>query len=395
MKVVEVRPYVVKTRTNAKGGVYWFLIRVTTDSNTVGWGEAYWNAYPPSVYKSMVTHIAEKYLIGQSPFDVEKLFRRVLTGHSFSRVDMSAMGILSGLEIACWDIIGKETGKPIYMLMGGVVNEKIRTYTYLAEENEAIWCEDFWQMEEACIERAAHNVKMGFTAIKFDPYSPYIGSLSPYQPSLEMMSRAERTVKGIREAVGDKCDIIIGTHGQFTPAAAIRVARSLEKYNPLWLEEPTPPENPAVLKKVAQATSIPIATGERLATKYEMASLIAEGCVDIVQLDLGGVGGILEAKKIAAMADAFHMQITPHFWAGPINFAAQIQLDVSCANFLIQESIEKMNRFGLDVLLRKPFVWQDGYIIPSKEPGLGIEIDQEKIDQYSVEDYQERNVLLE
>jgi 2-dehydro-3-deoxyphosphogalactonate aldolase len=394
MQVVDVKPYVVKTRTNAGGGVYWFLLRVTTDSNTVGWGEVVWNAYPPPIYKKMVCHMAEKFLIGEDPFCTEKLFRRIFACHSYSRVDISAMGIASGLEIACWDIIGKETGRPVYDLLGGMMNEKVKTYTYLAEKDENVWCEDFWRDEEACVKRAVECMEEGFKAIKFDPYSPYIGSLSPFQPSLEMMARSERTVRRIREGIGDKCDIIIGTHGQFTVAGMIRVAKNLEKYNPLWLEEPAPPENHSVLKKITRSTSIPVATGERLATKYEIAPLIAEGCVDIVQLDVGGVGGILEAKKIAAMADAFHMQITPHFYAGPVMYAAEIQLDVCTPNFLIQESIGKMDRLGMDLLLAKPFVWEDGYIIPSKEPGLGIEIAQEKIDKYSIEDYEEKNVLL-
>jgi 2-dehydro-3-deoxyphosphogalactonate aldolase len=131
-----------------------------------------------------------------------------------------------------------------------------------------------------------------------------------------------------------------------------------------------------------------------LATKYEIAPLIAEGSVDIVQLDLAGIGGILEAKKIAALAEAFHIQITPHFWAGPISFAAQIQIDVCCANFLIQEAIEKMDRYGLEVLLKKPFVWDEGYIIPSKEPGLGIEIDEDELEKHAVDAYEEKSVLL-
>ena len=394
MKVVEVKPFVVKPRTNAKGAIYWFLVRITTDSNIVGWGEVFWNAYSPSIYKKMVSHIAENYLIGENPFDVEKLFRKIFAVHGYSRADISTMGIASGLEIACWDIIGKETGRPVYDLLGGTINERVKTYTYLEAENESVWCEDFWRDEDACVKNAVELSKMGFPAIKFDPYAPFLGPRAPAQPTLETLTRAANTVRRIREELGDKCDIIIGTHGQYTTAGMIRVAKTLEKYSPLWLEEPTPPENYSVLKKVTRATTIPIATGERLTTKYEMAPLIAEGCVDIVQLDLGGIGGILEAKKVAAMAEAFHMQVTPHFSGGPIIYAAEIQLDVCTPNFLIQESIAKMDSLGMDLLLSKPFVWEDGYIIPSKEPGLGIEILQEKVDQYSVDEYEEKNINL-
>ena len=148
------------------------------------------------------------------------------------------------------------------------------------------------------------------------------------------------------------------------------------------------------MAKVAQATSIPIAAGERLATKWEFMPLIESKCVDVVQLDIGGLGGILEGKKIAAIADAAHMQFTPHFYAGPLNYAAQIQLDVCSANFLIQESVERMDRHGLELLVKEPFKWEDGYIIPSTQPGLGIEIDENAVERYSVERYEEPNVLL-
>lgn len=395
MKVTNVTPYVIKIRTNARGGVYWFLVKVETDAGITGWGEIYWNSFNPELYKKMVMAIAEEYLIGQDPFNIEKFFLRVFTKHCHWHADLAQMGIVSGLEIACWDIMGKAVDRPVYDLLGGMVNERIRTYTYLTEKNDAIWCEDFWQMEEACLERAQDCIDMGFTAIKLDPFSPYVSNLAPSLPPLEMLQRAEKTIKRLREEVcGDRCDIIIGTHGQFTSAGAIRAARMLEPYNPLWFEEPTPPENYTAMKKVADSTSIPIASGERLATKWEFMPLIESKCVDIVQLDLAGLGGLLEGKKIAAMADAAHMQITPHFWAGPVNFAAQIQLDTCCANFLIQESIEKMDTHGLDLLLKKPFVWEDGYIIPGREPGLGLELDEQAIEHYSIDSFDELNVLL-
>jgi galactonate dehydratase len=394
MKIVDVTPYVVKIRTNARGGIYWFLVKVTTDNNSSGWGEVYWNSYDPTTYKRMVMSMASDYLIGEDAFGIERFFLRAFSRHGHSHADLGGMGIVSGLEMALWDLVGKELNRPVYDLLGGMVNERIRTYTYLIEENDAIWCEDFWQSEKACIARAEEYVQMGFTAIKFDPFSPYVNSLSISQPDLKVLSRAERTVKGIRDVVGDACDIIIGTHGQFTSAGAIRAARMLEKYDPLWFEEPTPPENHSAMSKVASATSIPIAAGERLATKWEFMPLIESRSVDIVQLDIAGLGGILEAKKIAAIADAAHLQFTPHFYAGPLNYAAQIQLDVCCGNFLIQESIERMDRHGLELLIKEPFQWEEGYIIPSKRPGLGIEIDEDAVRRYSVDAFEEQNALL-
>lgn len=395
MKIIDAKFYPLKVRSNAKGGVYWFLLKLITDNGIEGWGEFIWNAYAPRTLKSMVMNVADNYIIGQDPFQLEKIFGRIFAVHCKMHTDLSTMGIISGFEIACWDIIGKAVNQPIYNLLGGKVNERIRTYTYLYEKEDRIFCEDFWQLPEECAKRAKEYVEMGFDAVKLDPMAPYLDIYAVHMPSRESVLRARRTMAAIREAVGDTCDIIVGTHGQFTAAGAICVAKALEEYAPLWFEEPTPPENQQVLKKVSRATSIPIATGERLATKYEFAPLLVDKSCDIFQLDLAGVGGILEAKKIAAMAEAFHTQITTHFWAGPVNFAAQIQLDACCPNFLIQEAIETMGSFGgFDKIMNKPFVWQDGYIIPSEEPGLGLDLNEEKMLQYVIEDYDDRNILI-
>ena len=395
MKITDVKFYPIKVRNNAKGGVYWFLLKLETDSGVSGWGEIIWNAYNPSTLRRMISDIAENYILGTDPFAIEKNFAKIFSKHCKMHTDLSTMGIVSGFEIACWDIIGKETGQPIYNLLGGCVNERIRTYTYLYEKEDKIFCEDFWQMSEACAERAREYVDMGFGALKLDPLGPYLDDYTVHMPSREVLIRAEKTVAGIREAVGEECDIIIGTHGQFPAAGAIQVAKSLEKYNPLWFEEPVPPENFLVLKKVAHATTIPIATGERLSTKYEYAPLLEQQCCDIFQIDLAGVGGILEAKKIAAMCEAWHTQITTHFWSGPVNFAAQLQIDACCPNFLIQEAIETMGSFGgFDKIMKKPFIWDEGYIQLSREPGLGIELDEEKIQTLVAEEYEEKNILI-
>ena len=183
-------------------------------------------------------------------------------------------------------------------------------------------------------------------------------------------------VKNIREAVGDQCDLLIGTHGQPNTAGAIRLAERLEPYHPLWLEEPVPPENLDEMAKVARSTKIPIATGERLATKYEFATLFAKQAAAIIQPALGRVGGILEAKKIAGMAEAHYVQIAPHLYCGPVEAVANIQIATCSPNFLIQESIERFDGFHAEIL-KKPIQWEDGYIIPPTAPGLGIELDEE------------------
>lgn len=239
------------------------------------------------------------------------------------RPDTSLIGILSGIEMACWDIVGKELGKPVYELLGGQVHERLRSYTYLypKEGDQA----DVYRDPELAAARALEYVDAGFTAVKFDPVGPYT-AFDPRQLSLDALDHTERFVRTLREAVGSKCDLLFGTHGQMTPAGAIRLARRLEPFDPLWLEEPTPPEMPEEMAKVAARTTIPIATGERLATKYEFARVLQAGAASILQMALGRVGGILEAKKIAGMAEAHYAQIAPHLYCGPIEGAANIQI---------------------------------------------------------------------
>ena len=180
----------------------------------------------------------------------------------------------------------------------------------------------------------------------------------------------------MREAVGSKADLLFGTHGQFTASGAIRLAKRLEPYDPLWFEEPTPPEKPEEMALVARATSIPVATGERLTTKYEFARVLECRAASILQMALGRVGGIMEAKKIAAMAETYYAQIAPHLYAGPVEGAANIHFAASLPNFLILESIETWGGFHAKIL-KKPIRWEDGHVLLPTEPGLGIELDEE------------------
>lgn len=321
----------------------------------------------------MIEDMCERCVLGSDPFKIERLWRIVYSSGFTLRPDVSVMGILSGIETACWDIIGKELNKPVYELLGGKVHEKLRSYSYLypGKDDQVNVYED----PDLAAQRASEYVQKGFTAVKFDPVGPY-SAFDPRQLSLEALGHSERFVKTVREAVGDKCDLLIGTHGQMTTSGAIRLAKRLEKYDPLWFEEPVPPGNVDEMARVASATSIPVATGERLTTKYEFASLLKKQAASILQFALGRGGGILEAKKIAGMAEAFYAQIAPHLYCGPIEAAANIQIDTCSPNFLIQESIQTFDSFYADIL-KKPIRWEDGYIIPPSEPGLGVELDEE------------------
>ena len=372
MKISDARVFVVGNPPPHFGGAYFVFVKLTTDSGIVGYGEVYSVPFHPRVVAKMVEDVCERCVIGANPFEIERLWRRVYGSGYTARPDTSLIGVLSGIEIACWDIVGKELGKPVYELLGGRVHDRLRSYSYLyPEEGDAT---DVYTDPDLAATRAAEYVEQGFTAVKFDPVGPY-SAFDPRQLSLESLDRSERFVKKLREAVGTKADLLFGTHGQMTAAGAIRLARRLEPYDPLWFEEPVPPENVDEMARVARQTTIPIATGERLATKYEFAAVLKAQAASILQLALGRVGGILEAKKIAGMAEAHYAQIAPHLYCGPIEGAANVQISTCSPNFLILESIQRWGGFHAEIL-KRPMQWEDGFVIPPEAPGIGVELDE-------------------
>ena len=373
MKIAELRTFVVGNPPPHFGGRYFIFLQLVTDGGVVGVGEVYGATFAPHTVERMIEDVFVRHVEGTDPFRIELLWRNVYGRGYSGRPDVSLLGVLSGIELACWDIAGKAVGRPVYELLGGKVHERLRSYTYLyPEPGDAT---DVYVDPGLAAERAAAYVERGFTAVKFDPAGPY-STLDPRQPSLEALDRSEEYVRRVREAVGTRCDLLFGTHGQFTPSGAIRLARRLEPYDPLWLEEPTPPESPEQMATVAQATSIPIATGERLTTKYEFARVLATGAASILQPNLGRVGGLLEAKKIAGMAEAHYAQIAPHLYSGPVLGAANVQLAVCSPNFLLLEGIGEWDGFHAEIL-RTPIRWEDGYVIPPDAPGLGVELDEQ------------------
>jgi len=372
MRITDFTTFVVANPPPGFGGRYWIFVKLTTDDGVSGYGEVYAVPFHPATAARMVEDVCERCVVGADPFHVEHLWR-VVHGSGYSQhPDLSLTGVLSGIETACWDIIGKALDKPVYELLGGRVHERLRSYSYLYPEDGDRT--DVYTDPTLAAKRAAEYVARGFTAIKFDPAGPY-SAFDPRQPSLETLERCEHFVRNLREAIGSRADLLFGTHGQFTPAGAVRLARRLEKYDPLWFEEPVPPENVEAMASVARATSIPIATGERLATKYEFARVLGAGAASILQMALGRVGGVLEGKKIAGMAEAHYAQIAPHLYCGPIEAAASIALDTCSPNFLIQETIQTFAGFHARIL-KKPLQWQDGYLIPPTAPGLGVELDE-------------------
>ena len=353
------------------GGRYWILVKVTTDTGVTGWGECYASTIGPDAMSHVIRDVFYRHMCDQNPEDIELMFRRIYSSGFTQRPDLTVMGAWSGLEIACWDILGKDRDRPVHALIGGRMNDRIRAYTYLYPLPHHD-LNDFWTSPDMAAETAANLVSRGYTAVKFDPAGPYT-MRGGHMPAMSDISQSVAFCKAIREAVGDKADLLFGTHGQFSTAGAIRLGQALEPYSPLWFEEPVPPDNYPEMAKVAQSVRIPVATGERLTTKAEFASVLQTGAATILQPALGRAGGIWEMKKVAAIAEVYNAQMAPHLYAGPIEWAANIQLAASIPNILMAETIETPFH---DALIKSTIQVQDGFIPTPTAPGLGIDVDE-------------------
>jgi len=367
MKITDVKTYIVGNPPPHRGGINWVFLKLVTDEGIEGWGECNFTRYREHTLVQLIQEASKRFVIGQDPFDVEKIWEALYKStatyqsHIFQHPGTISGQVLGAVEMACWDIVGKTLNKPIYMLLGGRRNERLRAYTYLYD-----WAPG--HPPDQAGPAALRLVAQGFTLFKLDPLMPY--SPQPREISLKELRYADAVFKNLRDAVGDECDIGCGTHGQFTTHSAIRLAKILEKYDILWFEEPVPLENVDELARVAQHTSVPIATGERLSTKWDYLPLLEKQAAQILQVNVG-LSGILESKKIAGMAEAYYAQIAPWMHCGPVAAAANIQIDVTSPNFLAQEGIETMGGFQAEII-EEPIKFEKGYIIPSTKPGLGI-----------------------
>lgn len=379
MKLADLEVFVVGNPPPRKGGRYFVLVKLVTACGIVGVGEVYAATFSPHVIKAMIEDVFARRFLGADPHRIEHLWRCVYGSGYSARPDVSLIGVLSGLEMACWDILGKAAGKPVCDLLGGRCRDRVRAYTYIYPAEGDVYPEagttSVYDDPDAAAARALDYLAMGFSALKFDPAGPYT-IYDGHQPRMADLERSEAFCRALRAAVGNRADLLFGTHGQFTVSGAKRLARRIEAYDPLWFEEPVPAEMPERMAEVARSTAVPIATGERLTTKYEFARVLECGAASILQPALGRVGGILEAKKIAAMAEPFYAQIAPHLYCGPVEGAANLQLALCTPNFLIMESIEDWYGF-YGALVGKTIRVEEGYVVPPSEPGLGIVLDED------------------
>ena len=371
MKLQDLEVIVTAPPPPGWGGRYWILVKVTTDTGIVGWGECYASSIGPIAMKAVIEDVFARHMQGENPENIELMYRRVYSSGFTQRPDLTVIGAFSGLEIACWDVLGKDRDRPVHALIGGRMNDRIRAYTYLYPlPHHDI--NAFWTSPEMAAESALDCVARGYTAVKFDPAGPYT-LRGGHMPAMSDITQSVAFCKAIRDAVGNKADLLFGTHGQFTTAGAIRLAQAIEPYSPLWYEEPVPPDAVEQMAQVARSTRIPVATGERLTTKAEFAPILRSGAAAILQPALGRAGGIWEMKKVAAMAEVYNAQMAPHLYAGPIEWAANIQYAASIPNILMCECIETPFH---GQLIKGSIRVEDGFITPPSTPGLGIDVDE-------------------
>lgn len=334
----------------------YLLLRMETDNGLVGWGEPTLEGRTLTV-ETAVREFA-RMLIGEDPRRIEHLWQRMYR-QTFYRGGPVLCSAISGIEHALWDILGKHLNVPVYQLLGGAVRDRVRVYGRLPDAGGDNYL-------GRCRERVATN---SFTAYKFCP----IRASQPIE-SPAHLDQAERLVAEAREGVGREIDIAIDLHGRASPALARQLLRRFEQYDLMFVEEPVLPGDTDSLVRIAQSTSIPIATGERLFTRWQFQELIERQAVAVLQPDPSHVGGIFETRKIAAAAEARNITMAPHCPLSAVALAVCIQIDACTPNFLCQEQAS----LG-EGLLKQPFKVVDGYIEIPKGPGLGIEIDEEAL----------------
>ncbi|MCH7661162.1 MAG: galactonate dehydratase [Euryarchaeota archaeon] len=348
----------------------WLFLRIETSDGLVGWGEPVVEGRAKTV-RAAVEELLDNYLLGENPNRIEDHWQRMYRG-GFYRGGPILMSAIAGIDQALWDIKGKRFGAPVYELLGGRARDRIRVYQWIGGDRPS-------EVGEA----AAEKVSEGFTGLKMNATSELRRVDTP-----AAVREAEDRLAEVRESVGPEIDIGVDFHGRVTKPMAKRLASALEPYEPMFIEEPVLPEHNDSLPAIAAHTSIPIATGERMFSRWDFKEIFENGSVDIIQPDLSHAGGITEVKKIADMAEAYDVALAPHCPLGPIALASCIQVDICSPNALIQEqSLDIHYNQGGDVLdyLEDPgvFEYHEGYVDVPSGPGLGISLNEEYIEEQS------------
>ena len=357
----------------------WLFLKMSTDEGLFGWGEPVVEGKAATV-AAAVEEMSD-FLIGRDPRNVEDLWQTLYRG-GFYRGGPILSSAISGIEQACWDIKGKALGVPVYELLGGAVRDKMRVYAWIGGDSPS---------ETAASART--QLERGYTALKMNGTGPL-----EWIDSLVQVKAAAARLEEVRAAVGDAVGIGVDFHGRVHKGMAKALFRALEPFAPMFIEEPVLPENNEALPELARLTSIPIATGERMYTRWDFKDLLTRGGVDIVQPDVSHAGGILETRKIAAMAEAWDVAVAIHCPLGPIALSSALQVDFCTPNAFIQEQslgIHYNQGAELNTYLKNPevFDYKRGFVLRSSLPGLGLEMDEDKVREAAKVGHRWRNPL--
>jgi galactonate dehydratase len=363
MKIRDIKTLVVNAQMRN-----WIFVKVETDvAGLYGWGEGTMEWKTRAVVGCVEDF--KPMLIGLDPTRIEFLWQ-IMYRHSYFRLGSIGTTAMSAIEQACWDILGKSLGVPVFQLLGGRVRDKVRMYTHLGGgEMKAVY-ETF--EVGPLIDRARAVLEKGYRAMKvvFVPYSQPLMGLAAIKHFAGLMAK-------LREAVGDDIDLMVDFHGRTTTGQAIAYIRAIEEYRPFFCEEPVPPEQPDALLEVRKSVRVPIATGERLATRWEFRRLCELQACHVLQPDLSHCGGLLEARKIASLGEIYLMGIAPHNPNGPVANVVALHFALATPNFLIQEDMLGDVPWRFDVVQTK-LRSEQGHWLPLEEPGLGVEINEEE-----------------
>ena len=375
MQVARVTPFLV----DSGGSKSWLFVKVETDDGLVGWGEAYTQADRD---EAMLAHLNTmgRLLQGRDPFAIKHFSSVMYLDYALRRPAMDFWSALSALEQALWDIVGKACGQPVYNLLGGPCRDRIRVYANG-------WSERATTPDEYA-RCAADTVARGFTALKFDPFTnPWRTHIGRAEEEL-----AVERVRAVREAVGPKVEILIEAHRRLAPNEAIRMAQRLEPFEPFWYEEPIDAEDLPGLAEVRRRVSLPVVTGEALYSKSQFADVFAQRAADILNPDVCNCGGILALKEIAAMAEPWHVTVSPHNYnSTTVGLASTLQVSACIPNFLITEYFVNFEAVGREIA-RGGFEVKDSYISLPTAPGLGIELDEAALARYPLRERRPRHI---
>jgi len=370
MKITDIQASVIGRREPHSGGSVWTFVRIYTDEGIVGTGECN-SAGPARAVKEMVLNM-KPLLLGENPLDVARLYEVMRRRHRYSGGSSAPLIFaISGIEMALWDIGGKALGVPISQLLGGKFRDRIRLYAdcHAGEANDP----------QAYGEKALEVLEEGYTALKFDVDNVSPGKFDAFNRSVgsQELKHILSLVQGVREAVGPEVDLAIDCHGAFDLGSGIRIAKGMEDFDLMWLEEPVPAENIEALAQVRASSSTLICTGENLYTRFDFRELFEARAADIIMPDIPKVGGLLEARRIADMADVYYIPVAPHNVSSPLGMMAACHVLASIPNFLVLEFHGREIAWWEDMCLGdRPFI-RDGFMHLSEAPGIGVELNHE------------------